>query len=104
MHAAAVGRADDHGNAEVAVTAVADPGSFLHDLLETRKDEVGELHLRHGAEVVDSKTDRDTSDQALVERRVDDAFLAELGDEAHRDPEHPATSPNVFTEHHDAVV
>jgi hypothetical protein len=57
VNAATVRRADDHRDAEVAVRSITDTRGLLHDLVERRKDEVGELHLGDRTHPVERESD-----------------------------------------------
>ena len=81
VDAAAVWRSDGDGTAEGAVGAIAQARRLADDLVEGRKDEVGELDLRHRPQPVDRRPDRGPDDERLGERRIDDALAAEFAEE-----------------------
>ena len=66
----AVGDADGYGDVPVTVGAVVEPGGLVDDLVEGRRDEVGELDLRHRTHPVHGETDGSAHDQAFGQRRV----------------------------------
>src|SRR5574341_422632 len=92
----AVRRADHERAAEAAPGAVPVLGGLVHDLVDRREDEVGELDLRHGLEPVDRHPHRGPDDPALGERRVDHALGAELGLEPLRGAEDAAEPADVL--------
>src|SRR3712207_7663838 len=48
----AVGGPDGYGHPPRAVRAVVEAGGLVHDLIEGRRDEGGELYFRHGAHAI----------------------------------------------------
>ena len=80
--------------------AIAELGQLVDDLIEGRKDEVGELDLRHRAQAVERHADRGADDAGLGQRRVDDALGSELVVQAGGGTEHPAELADVLAEHH----
>src|SRR5687768_7819910 len=90
--------ADDQGNAELAVRAVADARGLVDDLLEGRRAEVRELHLGDGTQPADRRADRNADDRGFSERRVDDAAGPELVDEPLAHAEHAAARADVFAQ------
>src|SRR5688500_2935648 len=98
------GHADDQGNAELAVRAVADARGLVDDLLEGRRAEVRELHLGDRTQPADRGPDRDPHDRRLRERRVDDPSGPELVDEALAHAEHAAARADVFAEQDVSLV
>ena len=104
VNAAAVRGPDDHRHTEVTVRAIPDARSLLNDLVESREDEVGELHLGDRDQAVDGHPDADAGDQGLVQRRVEDTLLTELVEESHRGAEDTAACTDVLAEHDDPVV
>ena len=82
--AAADGRADHELGGVLAARAVAELGQLVDDLVVGREDEVGELDLGHRHQAVERHADGAADDAALGERRVDDAVVAELFEQARR--------------------
>jgi hypothetical protein len=66
----AVGGPDRYGHVPGAVGAVVEAGGLVDDLVEGRRDEVGELYLGYRAHPVDGEPDGGAGDQALRQRRV----------------------------------
>jgi len=104
MHRTAPGHPDHERNPVRPIRPVAHAGSFVDDLLERGRAEIGELHLGDRAQPADRRADRDADDARLRHRRVDHAIRAEFLDEAIGDAEHPAPHPDVFAEEDAALV
>ena len=102
VHAAAGRAADDERHADAG--AVARLGGEVRDHVEGARDEVDELHLGHGPHPHHRGPDRGADDGGLGDRRVDDALLAELGDEAVGHLEGAAVDADVLAEQEDALV
>src|SRR5690606_15359513 len=81
-----------------------DAGGLLHELVEGRGDEVGELNLGDRAGLVHSGAHGRANDNALGQRRVDHPHGAVLIVEPFRHPEHPAALAHILTENEDARV
>ncbi len=77
---------------------------LVDDLVESRRDEVGELYLRHGTHPVYRETDRGPGDKTFRQRRIHHPERPELVHEPLRDPEDPTGPPHVLPEHHHGVV
>src|SRR5688500_9382352 len=102
--AAAVGRADDHGDLVLAAAAVADLRGLRHQLVEAGEDEVLELDLRDRAQAVRRHADGGADDERLVERRVEHARIAVLRPEAVGGAEDAAVLADVLAEDDDVAV
>ena len=100
----AIGGPDHDGAGEVAVGAVPQAGRLLHDLVEGRVDEVGELDLDDREQAAEGHADAMADDRGLRQRRVDHPLLAELLDEALRGPEHPTAGAHVLAHDQHALV
>src|SRR3984893_338161 len=97
-------RADHHRRAVLAAAAVPQLGELVHDLIERREDEVGELDLRDRAQSVHRHPDRRADDSGLGQRGVDHALGPELLDQTHGGAKHPAELPHVLAHHHPARI
>ena len=102
VHAAAGGAADDERHADAR--AVARLGGEVRDHVEGAGDEVDELHLGDRPHAHHRRADGRADDRRLGDRRVDDALLAELGDEAVGHLEGAAVDADVLAEQEDARV
>src|SRR5215211_8927878 len=100
----AVGSPDGYGYVPRAVRAVVEAGGFAGDLVERRRDEVGELDLGYGAHPVHGEAYRGAYDQAFGQRRIHHPGRTELLLEALRDPEHPAGPAHVLAHDHHGLV
>ena len=98
-HVAAARRAHDDRHARPAAVPVPQRGGLIDDLIEAARDEVGELHLRHGPVAAQRCADADADDRRLRDRRVDDPRFAELLEQALRDAEGAAVFADVLAEH-----
>jgi hypothetical protein len=68
------------------------------------RDEVGELHLGHGAHAHNRRAGAASDDRRLGERRVDHAPRPELLLEPEGDLEGAAVDTDVLSDHEDALV
>src|SRR5215218_2419024 len=100
----AVRRADGDRAVPVAVRAVVKLGCFVDDLVECRRDEVGELYLGHGAHPVHREAYGRANDQALRQRRVHHPCGPELLLQPLRYPENTTGPANILAEHHYRLV
>ena len=74
------------------------------DRVERARDEVGELELDDRPLAHPGCADRRADEAFLRDRRVHDALLAELLEQALRDAEGAAEVPDVLAEQEDALV
>src|SRR5207248_6049855 len=77
---------------------------LVHDLIESRKDEIAELDLGNGPQPVHRHADGGADDPGLRERRVDDAIGAELLDQSDRSAKDAAELAHVFAQHDHARI
>src|SRR5438552_15148237 len=103
MDAGAPRHADHDGYAPLAVRAGPDARRLVDDLLERRRTEVRELHLRDRDQPGDRRADRDADDVRLRERHVDDPIGAELLDEPIGRPEDATPHADVLAEDDDPL-
>ena len=102
VHAAAGRAADDERDADAG--AVARLRGEVRDHVEGAGDEVDELHLRDRAQAHHRRPDRRADDRGLGDRRVDDALLAELAEQAVGHLEGAAVDADVLAQEEDALV
>src|SRR5581483_1640599 len=76
VYAAARGGAHHHGHGRVP--AIPALGGEIDDLIETAGDEVGELHLGHGAQTHEARADGRTDNRGFGNRRIHYALVAEF--------------------------
>jgi hypothetical protein len=103
-HTAAVRHPDDHLDVIAPPRPGSVPGGVVLDLMEGLEGEAGELDLRHRLQPVDRHADGHAHDGALGQRRVDDALISELREEAVRHAEHASVDADVLAQHQDVVV
>ena len=103
-NAAAVGRPDDHRNADGAVGAVSGPRRLTDDLADAGPDEVGELYLRDGPHALHCRPQGDAGDGRLGQRGVDDPLFAEGVEEAVCREEDAAPGRDVLAHDEDRGV
>ena len=100
---AAAGRQPDddrHGGSRPVVLL----GRHGDEVIPGAGDEVGELHLRHGAHAHDRGARAAADDRGLGQRRVDHPPRAELLLEALGDLERAAVDADVLADHEDPLV
>ena len=102
--AAAVGRPDDHRDAQLPVRSVPDLGGLADELVCGGPDEVGELDLGDRAHSVHRGAQRDAGDGRLGQGGVDHPLLPELLDEAVGGQEHAAPGADVLAHYEDPLV
>ena len=68
----------DQRHVHLAAEHVAHLGDLVHDLVHGARDEVGEVHVRHGTHPADGRTQGGADDRRFRDRRVEDPILAEL--------------------------
>src|SRR5690606_475853 len=103
-YAAAGGHADYNGAGELSVGAVAQAGSFRHDLVVGRVDIIGELHFDTRSEPVGGHADCRTHDAELADRGVERAVFSVFLLEALRAAKHAAEIADILTEDDDVLV
>ena len=94
MHPAAERSADHHGHRRAPAIVVL--RRHLGDLVEGAGDEVGELHLDHGAHPHHGRADGSANEPGLGQRRVQHPPFAVLLLEPLRDPESSAVRADVL--------
>src|SRR5260370_41997292 len=88
--------ADHDGRRILAAASITKLCHFIHDLIESRKDEIAELNLRDGLEPVHRHADGRPDDARFGQPRVADAVVPELLDEPHRGAKDAAELPYVL--------
>ena len=78
-------------------------GCLVHNLIESRKDVVGKLHLGHRAHALARRTNRKAHQSLLTQRRVEDSLSAKVCGEIHGTPK-DTTKLDIFAEDKDALV
>src|SRR6266853_2968336 len=99
---AATRAAHHHGGRQSG--AIARGGDIVREHVVRARDEVDELHLRHGTQTHVRRTGRRADNGGLRDRRIDDTRFAELLREAIGDLEGAAVEPDVLAEDEDALV
>ena len=96
---AAARRAHDDRHGRAPAVPVAKRRRLVDDLIETARDEVGELHLGNRPVAAQRGADADADDRRLGDRGVDDAHLAELVGQPLGDAECAAVGSDILAEH-----
>ena len=103
VDAAAPGRADDEGDAPIALAAPAHLGGLGNELVDGGEDEVDELDLDDGAQAGEGGADGGAGEAGLGEGGVEDTLGAELVEQALGDAE-DASGLDVLAQQDDALV
>jgi hypothetical protein len=103
-HVPAARRPHDDRHRDAPAAPIAQRRRLVDDLVEPARDEIGELHLRHGPVAALRRADADADDRRFGDWRVDDPHLAELVVKALRHPERAAVGAHVLAEDEDLRV
>ena len=91
-----------HDHRHLSSPSIADLRGVVHELIESRRDEVVELHLADRPLTGERRADADANHRALGDRRIDDA-VAEFRQERPEQEKGVAVgAADVFAEHEDA--
>ena len=104
LAAAARGRADDEGDADLASAHVAEGGGVVEDLVQRQQAEVDGHDLDDRPEAGDGRPDPRADEGRLRQRRVADAVLPELFQQSLGDGEAPAVTADVLAHQEHALV
>ena len=102
--AGALGHADHQRHGHLAAEHVADVGGVVDDLVEREQREVDRHQLDHRAQTGHRRADAHAHDRVLGDRRVADAALAELLEQALGDFECAAEHADVLAQQHHPLV
>src|SRR5262245_60925871 len=92
-------RTYDNRHRGAAAISIAKRRSLIDQLIETTRNEIGELHLGHGPVAALAGADTHADDRRLGNRRIDHPHLSELVVQALRHAKGAAVRTDVFTEH-----
>src|SRR5713226_1153548 len=95
--AAAGGQAHDHRHRNEGAIVVL--GTDIHNLVETIRHKICELHFRHGTHAGNCRAGGCPNDGGFSKHCVDNALLSEFLDKPLRDFECAAVCSDVFTKH-----
>ena len=97
-------RRQAHDEGHRSLGAVEALRGHVDDLIEAARDEVGKLHLDDRPPPQERAAHGDAHRSGLGDRRVDDAVVAELIEEATCDRERPAELGDVLSHEEDAFI
>ena len=103
-HVPAVWGAQHHRHVHLPIGAVPYARGLPDHLVHRRPDEVRELHLGDGPQAGQRRADRYAGYRGLRQRRVDDALLPELLQEALGGKENAAAAAHVLAHHEHGPV
>ncbi len=97
-------RANDHGHRPLAVRAVAHLRRLVHNLIESRVDEIRELNLTDGAHAVEGRPYTDAGNGQFGQGRVHYSLSAVLLEQALSRTEDPPSWAHILAHNEHSLI